>query len=50
MVLDNIAAIIIQPIIGNLSNRIWIRKLSRRMPFNNWDSFCCTLSWSYWNL
>ncbi len=33
MVLDNITAIIIQPIIGNLSNWIWIRKLSRRMPF-----------------
>lgn len=33
MVLDNIAAIIIQPIIGNLSDRIWVRKLGRRMPF-----------------
>ncbi|NHJ38934.1 MAG: SLC45 family MFS transporter, partial [Asgard group archaeon] len=33
MILDNIAALIIQPFIGHLSDRIWIRKLGRRMPF-----------------
>lgn len=33
MVLDNIAAIILSPIIGSFSDRIWVRKLGRRMPF-----------------
>jgi len=33
MVLDNLAAIILQPIIGNLSDRTWLPKLGRRMPF-----------------
>ncbi len=33
MILDNIASIIIQPYIGALSDRIWIAKLGRRMPF-----------------
>ena len=33
MVLDNIAAILIQPYIGSLSDRTWVRKLGRRMPF-----------------
>jgi MFS family permease len=33
MILDNIAAVIIQPYIGHLSDRIWIKKLGRRMPF-----------------
>jgi MFS family permease len=33
MVLDNIAALLIQPYIGELSDRTWIPKLGRRMPF-----------------
>jgi len=33
MILDNIASIIIQPYIGALSDRTWIPKLGRRMPF-----------------
>jgi len=33
MVLDNIAAILIQPYIGSLSDRTWIKKLGRRLPF-----------------
>ncbi len=33
MILDNIAALFIQPYIGELSDRIWIPKLGRRMPF-----------------
>ncbi|NHJ86071.1 MAG: MFS transporter [Asgard group archaeon] len=33
MVLDNIAAIILQPIIGARSDRTWIPKLGRRMPY-----------------
>ncbi|MBD3190397.1 MAG: MFS transporter [Candidatus Heimdallarchaeota archaeon] len=33
MVLDNIAAILIQPYIGQLSDRTWIPKLGRRMPY-----------------
>ncbi len=33
MILDNIASIIIQPYIGQLSDRTWIPKLGRRMPF-----------------
>ncbi|HUT82110.1 MAG TPA: MFS transporter [Candidatus Bathyarchaeia archaeon] len=33
MVLDNIAAILLSPVIGNLSDRVWVKKLGRRMPF-----------------
>jgi MFS family permease len=33
MIFDNISSIIIQPVIGELSDRIWIKKLGRRMPF-----------------
>ncbi|MHA1211448.1 MAG: MFS transporter [Candidatus Heimdallarchaeota archaeon] len=33
MVLDNVASIIIQPAIGHLSDKTWIPKLGRRMPF-----------------
>lgn len=33
MILDNVAALLIQPKIGALSDRIWIKKLGRRMPF-----------------
>lgn len=33
MILDNIASILIQPYIGALSDRTWIPKLGRRMPF-----------------
>ncbi|MFW9924112.1 MAG: MFS transporter [Candidatus Thorarchaeota archaeon] len=33
MVLDNLAAILMQPFIGSLSDRIWVNKLGRRMPF-----------------
>jgi MFS family permease len=33
MILDNIASVIIQPAIGDLSDRTWIPKLGRRMPF-----------------
>jgi MFS family permease len=33
MILDNIAALLIQPYIGELSDRTWIPKLGRRMPF-----------------
>ena len=33
MILDNIASILIQPYVGALSDRTWIPKLGRRMPF-----------------
>lgn len=33
MILDNIAALFIQPYVGELSDRTWIPKLGRRMPF-----------------
>lgn len=33
MVLDNVAALIIQPYVGALSDRIWVKKIGRRMPF-----------------
>ncbi len=33
MILDNIAAVLIQPYIGALSDRTWVKKLGRRMPF-----------------
>jgi len=33
MILDNLASIIIQPYVGQLSDRIWVKNLGRRMPF-----------------
>ncbi len=33
MVLDNVVALFIQPYVGALSDRIWVKKLGRRMPF-----------------
>jgi len=33
MILDNFAALFLQPYIGELSDRTWIPKLGRRMPF-----------------
>ncbi|NHJ84681.1 MAG: SLC45 family MFS transporter, partial [Asgard group archaeon] len=33
MILDNIASVLIQPYIGSLSDRTWVNKLGRRMPF-----------------
>lgn len=33
MVLDNISSILIQPVIGQMSDRTWVPKLGRRMPF-----------------
>ncbi|MHA1829090.1 MAG: MFS transporter [Candidatus Heimdallarchaeaceae archaeon] len=33
MILDNVAALFIQPYIGELSDRTWVPKLGRRMPF-----------------
>ncbi|NHJ84021.1 MAG: MFS transporter [Asgard group archaeon] len=33
MILDNVASIIIQPAIGHMSDKTWIPKLGRRMPF-----------------
>ncbi|MHA1777392.1 MAG: hypothetical protein DRO88_03175 [Promethearchaeia archaeon] len=33
MVLDNVIALFVQPAIGSLSDRIWLKNLGRRMPF-----------------
>lgn len=33
MVLDNVIALFLQPAIGSLSDRIWVKHLGRRMPF-----------------
>ena len=33
MILDNIAAVLIQPYIGERSDRTWVKKLGRRMPY-----------------
>ncbi|MHA1518704.1 MAG: MFS transporter [Promethearchaeota archaeon] len=33
MVLDNVVALFIQPYVGTVSDRIWVKKLGRRMPF-----------------
>ena len=33
MILDNVASILIQPAVGQLSDRTWIPKLGRRMPY-----------------
>ena len=33
MILDNLASIIIQPYVGQLSDRTWVKNLGRRMPF-----------------
>ncbi|WP_457557254.1 MFS transporter [Candidatus Harpocratesius sp.] len=33
MVLDNIIALFVQPAVGSLSDRIWVKHLGRRMPF-----------------
>jgi maltose/moltooligosaccharide transporter len=33
MILDNIAAVLIQPYIGARSDRTWVKKLGRRMPY-----------------
>lgn len=33
MILDNIVALFIQPAVGAWSDRIWVKKLGRRMPF-----------------
>lgn len=33
MILDNVSSIIIQPYVGQWSDRIWVKKLGRRMPF-----------------
>ncbi|MFW9924912.1 MAG: MFS transporter, partial [Candidatus Thorarchaeota archaeon] len=33
MILDNIASILIQPVIGQLSDKTWIPKIGRRMPY-----------------
>lgn len=33
MILDNIAAVLIQPYIGARSDRTWVKNLGRRMPF-----------------